>query len=343
MALTDFIAIDLPIIQAPMAGVQNWELAVAVARGGGLGSIPCGMLSIEQIIRETEQFTRHSDKPYNLNFFCHAMPEKNAGQLAQWRELLQPFYRDAGINESPTTGTLRMPFSESIADAIEAFKPPVISFHFGLPSPALVKRVKSWGTRVFGCATTVAEGVWLQEHGADAVIAQGLEAGGHRGIFLSDDLTAQLATLPLVSQLVDCLTIPVVATGAVASARDVKAMLQLGACGVQVGTSYLLCDEAKTSTAHRNALKDSQASTAITNLLSGRPARGIRNRLMRTLGDIHTCAPEFPYASIALAPLRQYAEAKNLGDFSPLWAGQNRSGCRAVSATQLTQALWTGE
>ncbi|MEN8790073.1 MAG: nitronate monooxygenase [Flavobacteriaceae bacterium] len=340
MLLNDLFNIDIPIIQAPMAGVQNWELAVAVSNAGAMGSIPCGMLSVEKIKREIKQFTANSDRPYNLNFFCHEMPMVDNDQLSIWEKTLSVYYRELEIPFESNMSGLRMPFNKDVADAIELYSPKAISFHFGLPSLELLDRIKSWGAKVLSSATTVKEGLWLEKNGADIGIAQGYEAGGHRGIFLTNDISSQIGKLSLTSQLLDKLTVPVIAAGGISSHKDVKALFQLGVSGVQVGTSFLLCPETKTSPVHRAALKDGRSVTTITNVFSGRPARGIRNRIMQELGDICSVAPKFPYASIALAPLRQKAEAKMSSDFTPLWSGQNRSGCKEISAVELTKELW---
>jgi nitronate monooxygenase len=189
----------------------------------------------------------------------------------------------------------------------------------------------------------VDEARWLEAHGADAIIAQGLEAGGHRGHFLSDDLAAQLGTMALVPQVVSAVRVPVIATGGIADARGVAAAMALGASAVQVGTAYLLCPEATTSAVHRAALASADARvTDVTNLFSGRPARGIVNRLMRELGPMSPLAPAFPLAASAVAPLRARAERGGRGDFSPLWSGQNASGCRELPAGEVTRALAEG-
>lgn len=220
------------------------------------------------------------------------------------------------------------------------FRPAVVSFHFGLPSPELLDLVRAWGAKVVSSATTVAEAVWLEAQGVDAVIAQGLEAGGHRGHFLSDDLSVQLGTMALLPQVVRAVRVPVIAAGGIADARGVSAAMTLGAAGVQVGTAYMLCPEANTSALHRLVLRSEAARhTALTNLFTGRPARGVVNRIMRELGPLNAAAPAFPLAGAAIAPLRAKAEGLGRGDFSPLWAGQNASGCREVAAADLTRAL----
>jgi nitronate monooxygenase len=236
-----------------------------------------------------------------------------------------------------------VPFSHAVADVIESFRPPIVSFHFGLPAPDVMARVKAWGSRVLASATTVEEARWLEAHGADAVIAQGLEAGGHRGMFLAEDLTTQIGTLALVPQIVAAVKLPVIAAGGIASADGVRAAMALGASGVQVGTAYLCSDEATTSAIHRKALQSPAARhTALTNLFSGRPARGIVNRVIRELGAINPSAPAFPLATAAIAPLRAHWEAQGNGDFSPLWSGQNASGCHSLRATAITEALLQG-
>jgi nitronate monooxygenase len=341
MTLQKLFAIRLPIIQAPMAGSQGSELAIAVSNAGGLGSLPCTMLDPEGMRAELQAIRAATDQPFNVNFFCHTPPTAQASREAAWREFLAPYYREYGIDaRAGSGGGSRTPFSAAAADALEPFKPKVVSFHFGLPSADLVARVKSWGSKVLSSATTVEEAVWLEQRGVDAIIAQGAEAGGHRGIFLSEDLTTQVGTFALLPQVVKAVRVPVIAAGGIADATGVAAAMSLGAAGVQLGTVYLLCPEAKTSAVHRAALKSDHAShTAMTNVFTGRPARGIMNRLMAELGPINDAAPAFPLAADALAALRKKAESLGSGDFSPMWAGQNVSGCKEISAAQLTQAL----
>lgn len=342
--LQQLLGSELPIIQAPMAGVQGSALALAVCSAGGLGSLPCAMLSAEALGRELAAITGATRSPYNLNFFCHTPPEADAAREAAWRAALAPFYAELGLAaDAGIAAPARAPFSAELAELIEAMRPPVLSFHFGLPPAPLLARVKSWGARVLSSATTLAEARWLEARGVDAVIAQGLEAGGHRGHFLSDELSAQAGSMVLVPQLVRALGVPVIAAGGIADARGVAAAMALGAAGVQVGTAYLLCPEANTSAVHRAALAaESARHTALTNLYSGRPARAIVNRLMRELGPISALAPAFPLAGAVLAPLRAAAEAQGSGDFSPLWAGQHASACRALPAAQLTRELAAG-
>lgn len=339
------LGITLPILQAPMAGVQDHRLAVAVSEAGGLGALPAAMLTHEQLAAELKALRAATARPFNLNFFCHRNPTPDATREAAWRAALAPFHAEAGIAASTLpVGAGRLPFSAEALAIIEPFAPPVLSFHFGLPPPELLARIKRMGVFVLSSATTVDEGLWLQSQGVDAVIAQGLEAGGHRGHFLDTEpataLTRQMGTFALVPQLVAALNVPVIAAGGIADAQGVAAALALGAAAVQVGTAYLLCDEATTTPIHRAALASEAARhTALTTLFTGRPARGIVNRVMRELGPLNPAAPAFPLATAAIAPLRQWAERQGSGDFSPLWSGQNASGCRAVPAGELTRAL----
>jgi len=338
-AFFDRLGLTAPIIQAPMAGVQNHRLAAAVCQAGGLGSLPAAMLGPDALHAELTALRALTERPFNVNFFCHTAPTPDAGREARWHEALAPYCAELGLDAGTVpTGPGRVPFNAEATDVLEAFRPAVVSFHFGLPSPELLARVKSWGSLVLSSATTVQEALWLQTHGADAVIAQGLEAGGHRGMFLSDDLSTQMGTLALLPQVVQAVKLPVIAAGGIADAAGIAAAKALGAAGVQMGTAYLCSDEATTSALHRAALQSAAAQhTALTNVFTGRPARGIVNRLMRELGPISAAAPAFPLATAAVAPLRAAAEARQSSDFSPLWAGQNTRGLRARPAAAITQ------
>lgn len=333
--LADLLGVERPIIQAPMAGVQGSRLARAVAEANALGSLPCAMLDARAMRAELEALGAGA---FNVNFFCHVPPPRDEAREAAWRKLLEPYYRELGI-EPGLEGPVRRSFDQEAVRLLETFTPRLLSFHFGLPSDALLARVRRWKPVIMSSATTVEEARWLEARGVDAVIAQGLEAGGHRGMFLSTSLSNQVGTFALLPQVVHAVKVPVIAAGGIADAQGVAAAMRLGAAGVQVGTSYLLCPEADTSSVHRAALG---GETAVTNLFSGRPARGVVNRLMRELGPISAVAPAFPFASAALTPLRAKAEALGLGDFSPLWCGQNATGARSVPAAELTRALAAG-
>lgn len=342
--LHQLLGTQVTLLQAPLAGVQNHKLAAAVSNAGALGSLPCAMLTPQALEDELTALQAATQQPYNVNFFCHTPAELDAARETRWRNALDPYYQAWGIDSHTIPqGPGRVPFSAEAAISLARFKPRVVSFHFGLPEASLMAQVKAWGATVLASATTVEEALWLQAHGADAVIAQGLEAGGHRGMFLTDDISTQIGTFALLPQIVKAVEVPVIATGGIADAAGIAAALALGAAGVQVGTAYMLCDEATTSTVHRIALRSEAAQhTALTRLFTGHPARGIVNRLMRELGAMSPVAPAFPLATSAIAPLRAKAEAAGLGDFSPLWSGQNTLGCQAISAAALTAELMKG-
>jgi nitronate monooxygenase len=344
MKISEFFGTELPIIQAPMAGAQSGAMAIAVSNAGALGSLPCALLTADAMRRELEAIRAHTAKPYNVNFFCHSPPAPSAEREAAWRAALAPYYREFGIDAAQRpAGPGLAPFDAEFADALEVFRPPVVSFHFGLPPRELLARVKGWGSKILCSATTLDEARWLEAQGVDAIIAQGVEAGGHRGMFLTGDLTTQVGTLSLLPQVVRAVKLPVIAAGGIADAQGVAAALALGAAGVQVGTAYLLCLEATISAVHRAALKsDAARHTALTNLFTGRPSRSIVNRVMRELGPMGSAPPAFPLATSAIAPLRAKAEARGSGDFSPLWSGQNTTGCREIPAAQLTRELAAG-
>ncbi|MGQ0510808.1 MAG: NAD(P)H-dependent flavin oxidoreductase [Betaproteobacteria bacterium] len=340
-AITKLFGIELPVIQAPMAGSQGSAMTIAVSNAGGLGSLPCAMLAPEGIAKELAAIKAGTAKPYNVNFFCHVPPQPDAVREAAWRAKLAPYYEEFGIDaDKIPAGPGRSPFSAEAADVLEAFKPAVVSFHFGLPSKELLARVRGWGSKIISSATTVEEARWLEAQGVDAIIAQGNEAGGHRGVFIGEDIATQPGTFALLPQVVKAVKLPVIAAGGIADAQGMRAAMALGASAVQPGTAYLLCPESTASAVHRAALKSPQAAnTALTNLFTGRPARGIVNRIMRELGPMNAAAPAFPLGTAAITPLRAAAEKNGSGDFSPLWSGQNATGCREIPAAQLTRDL----
>lgn len=339
MSIQQMLGIELPIIQAPMAGVQNSALAIAVSNAGGLGSLPCAMLNAQALRGELELLRAGTSRPVNLNFFCHQPQEENSAETAAWRDILKNYHAEFGIDSGAmSSAPARMPFNREMAEIVLAFKPAVVSFHFGLPHKELLDMARASGAKIFSSATTLEEALWLEANGADAVIAQGFEAGGHRGMFLTEDITTQVGSFALLPQLVRALKLPVIAAGGIADAHGVRAALELGAAGVQIGTAYMLCPEATTSAVHRAVLKSPVAHiTALTNVFTGKPARGIVNRVMREIGPMNSAAPTFPHAATAMAPLRAAAEKLGSADFSPLWAGQNVTGCREISAALLTQ------
>jgi nitronate monooxygenase len=333
--------IGLPIIQAPMAGSVLSDMVVAVSEAGGLGSLPCALLSLEQARSELGMIRRQTSRPINVNFFCHKPPRVDAAREAMWRQRLDAYFAELGLDRNDSFPTSnRAPFDEQMCDVLMEFRPEVVSFHFGLPDKNLLARVKSAGSKIISSATSVDEARWLEDQGCDAIVAQGCEAGGHRGVFLTQDVSTQVGTMALVPQVVDAVKVPVIAAGGIADARGIVAAFALGAAAVQIGTAYLLCPEAKTSPAYRQALRNTKDNeTALTNVLTGRPARGIVNRLMREIGPMSDIVPDFPLAAAALAPIRSKCEMAGSGDFSPWWAGQAVRLSRELPAAELTKRL----
>ncbi len=339
--IVDLFGIELPIIQAPMAGATTPEMVIATSEAGGLGSLPAALLTIEQTRASLEQIRSATSKPINVNFFVHANPAADAVAQMKWRTALAPYYVELGLDPAaPVPAAGRAPFDGDYCALVETYRPEVVSFHFGLPGPDLLERVRRTGARVIASATTVAEARWLVQRGVDAVIAMGLEAGGHRGNFLGDDMNMQVGTMALVPQIVDAVPVPVIAAGGISDRRGVRAAFVLGASAVQVGTAYLLTPEAKITAFHRDALKSARDdNTALTNIFTGRPARGIVNRIMREIGPLSATAPAFPTAGGALAPLRAVTEKEGRPDFSNMWAGQAASLAREMSSAELTRYL----
>lgn len=335
--ILDLLGIELPIIQAPMAGATGAAMVIAASNAGGLGSMPAALLSTDQLREELKVIRAQTQRPINVNFFCHQPPVADEQGARDWKNLLEPYYSELGVDfDAPTPVSNRAPFDNATCEVVEALRPQVVSFHFGLPEKSLLDRVKATGAKVLSSATTVEEAIWLEQHGCDAIIAMGNEAGGHRGMFLSDDLSSQVGTFALVPQIVDAVKIPVIAAGGISDARGVAAAFMLGASAVQVGTAYLFTPEAKISASHHKALRTARESdTAVTNLFTGRPARGILNRVMRELGPMSDKAPAFPLAGGALLPLRAKGEA----DFSNLWAGQAFPLGKELSTAELTRKL----
>ena len=339
--ITTLFGIEHPILLAPMAGPSTAELAIAVAEAGGLGALACATSSPEQIRKDLGIIRQRTAKPINLNFFTHKQPQPDIAREARWKARLAPYYAEFGIDPAkPVQSVSRDPFNDVTCEIVEEFKPEIVSFHFGLPERRLLDRVKAAGAKVIASATTAREAKWLADHGCDAIIAQGNEAGGHRGMFLTDDIASQAGTFALLPQVVDAVTLPVIAAGGVTDGRGIAAAFALGASAAQVGTAYLFCPEANVAPMHRAALKNARDdSTALTNLFTGRPARGIINRVMRELGPISADAPAFPTAGGALAPLKNAAEAKGFADFGSLWSGQAASLGREMPAADLTRHL----
>ncbi|WP_338689331.1 MULTISPECIES: nitronate monooxygenase family protein [unclassified Bradyrhizobium] len=339
--LIDRFKTEFPIVLAPMAGVMDAELAIAVAQGGGLGSLPCAMLSAEKAREQVNIIRQRVSAPVNLNFFCHKAVDADPAREAQWRQRLTPYYREHGLDpDAPINAANRAPFDAAFCAVVEELKPEVVSFHFGLPEAKLLQRVKAAGAIVMSSATTVKEAIWLEENGADVIIAQGADAGGHRAMFLTETIAEQPGTFSLLPQVVDAVKLPVVAAGGIADGRGIAAAFALGASAVQIGTAYLRCPESKVTAAGRIALAQaSDESTVITNVMTGRPARGVANRVMREVGPISPDAPAFPHAATALGPLKAAAEKQGKVDFTNLWAGQAVRMGKEMPAAELTRAL----
>ena len=325
---------ELPIIQAPMAGYVPTEMVIAVSEAGGLGSLPCALLSADQLRVELAIIRARTSRPINVNFFCHQPPAVDLERERVWRERLASYYVELGLDPvAPVPSSSRTAFDSAMCDVVVEFKPEIVSFHFGLPDAALVSRVKAAGAKVLSSATTVDEARWLEARGCDAIIAQGFEAGGHRGMFLSRDISTQVGTMALVPEVVDAVKVPVIAAGGIGDGRGIAAALALGASAVQLGTAYLFCPEAKLGAGHRAALLNA-GDTVLTNVFTGRPARGIVNRIVREVGPMSDLAPEFPLASGAVAPLRAISD-----DFVPMWSGQAARLGVELPAGELTRRL----
>jgi nitronate monooxygenase len=338
--IRNLLRIEVPIIQAPMAGVAFSEMVISVSEAGGLGSLACALLTADQIIEEVKIIRQKTSRPINLNFFCHQPPKADAEREAAWQRALEPYFVELGLDPTALPPVPpRAAFDSTMCDLVAELTPDVVSFHFGLPEKSLVARVKAVGAKILSTATTVEEARWLEAEGCDAIVAQGIEAGGHRGMFLTDDVSTQIGTLSLVPRVVDSVKAPVIAAGGIADARGIAAAFALGAAGVQIGTAYLLCPEARVGPLYREALRSEENQTVVTNVFTGRAARAISNRMVREIGPMSTLAPDFPLAGRFSAPLRSASEAKGLIDFTPMWSGQSACLARELSAKELTQRL----
>ena len=339
--LLDLFKTELPIVQAPMAGVMDADLVIAAAQGGALGSLPCAMLSVDKAREQVLIFRQRVAAPVNMNFSCQKVVAADLAILAEWKQRLAPYYRELGLDPAaPVAATNRAPFDAAMCELVEELKPEIVSFHYGLPDQTLLRRVKAAGCIVISSATIVREAIWLEQHGVDAVIAQGAEAGGHRGMFLTEDTAEQIGTFALVPQVVDAVSVPVIAAGGIADGRGIAAAFALGAAGVQIGSAYLRCPESRVTAPARAALAEARDdATVITNVMTGRPARGVANRLMREVGPISADAPAFPHSATALGALKTAAEKLGRVDFTNLWAGQALRLGRDMPAAELTREL----
>lgn len=340
-SILDLFGITVPIVQGPMAGASTPEMVIAVSEAGGLGSLPCALLDPDGARDALMTIRAGTARPINANFFCHAPPSPDPAKNLAWRARLAPYAVELGLDpEAPLPAGHRAPFDDAFCRVVEEVRPEVVSFHFGLPSDDLLTRVKATGAKVVSSATTVSEAKWLAARGCDAVIAMGLEAGGHRGTFLDLDMTRQVGLFALLPQIVDAIDVPVIAAGGIADTRGILAAFALGASAVQIGTAYLRSPEARISEVYRRALATAgDHDTAVTNLFTGRPARGIVNRLMREIGPLSDLAPAFPLAGGALAPLKGRAEPAGRDDFTSLWAGQAVALAQPLPSGEITRML----
>jgi nitronate monooxygenase len=340
-SIIDLFGIDLPIVQAPMLGIATVEMIVGVAEAGGLGSLPLSHLSPEDARSTFREIRRRTSKPINVNFLCHPTPTRDQACEDAWRQSLAPYYAELGL--APALDPFGSPlpaFGSAHCALLEDIGPEVVSFHFGLPPKHLLARVRRTGAKIVSSATTVEEAQWLDHAGCDAIIAQGFEAGGHRGTFLRQAVDGQVGTMALVPQIVDAVKVPIIAAGGIGDAHGVAAAFALGASAVQIGTAFLFCQEANVSTLHRQAARSAQAEqTVVTNIFTGRPARVCETRIVRELGPIAQTVPDFPLAAAPLGPLRAASEPDGSTDFMPLWCGQAARLSPDLSAAALTRWL----
>lgn len=339
--LLELLKLEIPIIQAPMAGSDSVAMARSVSSTGALGSLACALLSADGIREAVRAIRLEMPRPFNLNFFCHTMDSPDSSAKERWKNFLRPHYERLGLDiDAVPESRLRLPFDEEICGVVEEIAPAVASFHFGLPPSGLMERLKQRGIKILASATSVKEAIWLENHGCDAVIAQGFEAGGHRAMFLETNVATQVGLFALLPQVVDAVSIPVIAAGGIADARGIVAAFALGASGVQMGTAYLFCPEAKISPLYRRALKEMiDTGTVVTNLFSGRPARGMLNHYLVEAGPMSEEVLAFPYAATLVAPLRATSEESGSLDYMQLWSGQAAKLANAVPADELTRKL----
>jgi len=339
--ICELFGITHPIILSPMAGSGGPELASAVSSAGGLGSLPCAGLTPENIRTHVTAVRQKTSNPLSLNFFCHEFLEHDETVEQAWLDKFSPYCEELGVISTIGAASSNLdPFGEEHCQLVEDLRPAVASFHFGLPDASLLQRVKAVGCRVICSANTVKEAVWLANNGCDAIIAQGTEAGGHRGMFLSKTVAEQAGTMALVPQVVDAVDVPVIAAGGIADGRGIAAAFALGASGVQIGTAYLFTDESWANDLYKAKLHvATDDGTVLTNVFSGKPARGFATRLTRDLGPINDQPMAFPMGYGVLAQFKAKAEASGTAEFSSYLAGQSASMGRPETASELTQRL----
>jgi nitronate monooxygenase len=321
--LTERLNLAYPIIQAGMAGgVTTPELVAAVSNAGGLGTLGAGYMSGEQIRSAIETIRRLTDRPFAVNLFVPESYRENEDDIQAMNRTLDTFRDELGIPRSPAIAKVAEPFQEQL-DAVIDLKVPVFSFTFGIPDSAVIQRLKQADIYTIGTATTVKEALALQEAGIDAIVAQGSEAGGHRGTFAGKAEPALIGALALVPQVADAVSVPVIAAGGIMDGRGLAACLMLGADGVQMGTAFIACPESGAHPAYKNALEAaSEERTALTNLYSGRFARGLITNFMQRMASYRGNVPPYPVQNALTRDIRQAAAKANNPEYMSLWAGQ---------------------
>jgi len=339
--LTELLQIEHPIIQAPMAGSSTPALAGAVSNAGGLGSLGCAAMSLDELVTTTDKLRTITDQPFNLNFFAHTEPQERPKVDSQVSTQIAFAYQERAISGPSKNNTKTYDqFNIDTVSALLKIKPRVVSFHFGLPSTDLVAALRDTGCNILCSATTVEEAKWLAENGVDAIIAQGWEAGGHRGTFEVSFEDFGIGTMALVPQIVDAIDLPVIAAGGIADGRGIAAAFNLGASGVQLGSAFLSCPEASISTAHRNALQNARDDdTRLTRAFSGRPARARNNRYIELMAQQRGKLVDFPLMYRFSRPLMQSSVDNNDDDYSFLLYGQAAALNREMPASDLVTKL----
>jgi nitronate monooxygenase len=338
-ALTDLLGITYPLVQAPMASISTAPLAAAVSAAGGLGSIGAATMPPESVAAEIDGVRARTDRPFAVNFFVHQPPSPDETAAARMRARLEPYREAVGASGFPPLEP-PPPFGPAMLQVVLARRPPVVSFHFGLPDASAVSALRAAGIRLLSSATTVAEARQLERGGVHAIIAQGFEAGGHRGTFAPPYWEGEIGTMALVPQVVDAVSVPVIAAGGIADGRGVAAALMLGAAGVQLGTAFLGCPEAVIDPLYRRTLAEPRAArTRLTKVLSGRPARAIVTRFMDELAGEEEHALAFPLQRILTAQLARAATARGDAELQAMWAGQAAPLVRPQPAAALVERL----
>ena len=336
--LLDLLGITHPIIQAPMSGFSSPALVAAVSNAGALGSLGCATLPAKAARDQVEEIRRSSNRPFGLNFFVHPAPRIDAQVAHRLRARLSAYYDEFGLGSVPEPNVPFPHFDQERLQLVLDLRPRVVSFHFGLPPADTLTRIKQTGAFVLSSATTVAEARRLEAEGADGIIAQGFEAGGHRGTFTEGDGAGLVGTMALVPQVVDAVRVPVIAAGGIADGRGIAAAFALGASGVQIGTAFLGCPEAVVPAIHRDALhRAADEDTRLTRAFTGRPARALRNRFIDEMTDSDVL--EFPAQASLMRPLFQVDDDMARKAFLPLWAGQAAPLVRDLPAAKFVDTL----